>query len=201
MEDTFDHLAQEENMTGISILVVDDDRVIGKLMKRRLNIAGYKVTVADNGTEAMHILDQGHIDIVITDLIMPGNIGGIELLQTIKDRNAQTEVILITGHSSVETAVDAMKKGAVDYLEKPVNFDELLLRLAKICNMKSLRKNADDLREAMNVTESSAAETIRNLEMAVADMQAKLYQISNILNSVEREAHQKIRDALATLSS
>ena len=80
-------------------------------------------------------------------------------------------MIVITAHSSVDTAVDAMKKGAVDYLEKPVNFDELFLRLEKISEVKALMKNAGDLREAMDVTESSAAQTIQNLEIINSNQQ------------------------------
>jgi len=73
-------------------------------------------------------------DVVLTDLMIPGEIGGIEVLQIAKEINDKTEVVLITAHSSVDTAVQAMKKGAADYLEKPLSFDELFLRLDKIAD-------------------------------------------------------------------
>ncbi|HHL33610.1 MAG TPA: response regulator, partial [Desulfobulbaceae bacterium] len=117
-----------------------------------------------------------------------------------KDKDPLTEVIVITAHSSIDTAVDAMKKGAVDYLEKPVNFDELFLRLEKIAQLKSLVRSADDLRNAMDITESSAAQTIQNLEITAADLQLKLDTIDDImqtdtLNDVKVARIRKILDA------
>ena len=119
-------------MNTMTILVADDDPVIRKLFNKRISDAGYEVMVAADGAEAAKLLDAMPFDVVITDLVMPGEIGGIELLKIAKGKSADIEVIVITAHSSVDTAVDAMKKGAVDYLEKPVNFDELFLRLEKI---------------------------------------------------------------------
>ena len=68
----------------------------------------------------------------------------------------------------------AIQKGAVDYLQKPINFDELMLRLQRIKNMKKLVKDADDLREAMDITEFNAGQTIQNLELTVAQLQSQL---------------------------
>lgn len=166
---------------SMSILIADDDPVIRRLFEKRLLDKGYDVRVAVDGVEAAGQLANYHFDVVITDLVMPGDIGGIELLQIAKDRDPLTEVIVITAHSSIDTAVDAMKKGAVDYLEKPVNFDELFLRLEKIAQLKSLVRSADDLRNAMEITESSAARTIQDLEITAADLQLKLDNIDNVL--------------------
>ena len=168
---------------SMSILIADDDPVIRRLFEKRLLDEGYDVQVAVDGVEAAGFLAHSHFDVVITDLVMPGDIGGIELLQIAKDKNPLTEVIVITAHSSIDTAVDAMKKGAVDYLEKPVNFDELFLRLEKIAQLKSLVRSADDLRNAMDITESSAAQTIQILEITAADLQLKLDKISDILKT------------------
>ncbi len=167
----------------MSILIADDDPVIRRLFEKRLLDKGYDVQVAIDGVEAAGKLASSHFDVVITDLVMPGDVGGIELLQIAKDRDPLTEVIVITAHSSIDTAVDAMKKGAVDYLEKPINFDELFLRLEKIAQLKSLVRNADDLRNAMDITESSAAQTIQNLEITAADLQLKLDNIDKILKT------------------
>ncbi|HFQ90700.1 MAG TPA: response regulator, partial [Desulfobulbus sp.] len=168
-------------MKQMSILVADDDPVIRRLLERRLGESGYDVTVASDGMEAARLLDQEHFDVVITDLVMPGDIGGIELLQVAKDRDISTEVIVITAYSSIDTAVEAMKKGAVDYLEKPINFDELFLRLDKIAQMRALIRNAGDLREAMDVTEASAAQTIQQLEITAGDLQLRLDRVREIL--------------------
>jgi FixJ family two-component response regulator len=91
-----------------------------------------------------------------------------------------------------------MKKGATDYLQKPINFDELFLRLAKIQNVKHLMKNANDLREAMEVTEQASGETIQHLEMTVADLENQLTAIRMILSKQEIPAEERIQSALAT---
>lgn len=188
-------------MNTMTILVADDDPVIRKLFEKRLTKEGYDVTVAVDGIEAARLLDAQHFDVIITDLVMPGGIGGIELLNIAKEKDTGIEVIVITAHSSVDTAVDAMKKGAVDYLEKPVNFDELFLRLEKIWEVKSLVKNAGDLREAMDVTESSAAQTIQDLEMINSSLQAKLDHIEEILNDFQADEYSRIERALQALDS
>ncbi len=188
-------------MNTMSILVADDDPVIRKLFESRLRKEGYEVTVAPDGAEAARMLDRQHFDVVITDLVMPGSIGGIELLNIAKEKDLGIEVIVITAHSSVDTAVDAMKKGAVDYLEKPVNFDELFLRLEKIWEVKSLRKNAGDLREAMDVTEISAAQTIQDLEMLTSGLQGKLDRIASILGNGRLDSDNRIKQALQVIAS
>lgn len=188
-------------MTTMTILVADDDPVIRKLFNKRISDEGYEVTVAADGAEAARLLDAIPFDVVITDLVMPGEIGGIELLKIAKEKSADIEVIVITAHSSVDTAVDAMKKGAVDYLEKPVNFDELFLRLEKISEVKALMKNAGDLREAMNVTESSAAQTIQNLEIINSNLLMQLERLEEILSDSHQDEFSRIEQALQFLES
>jgi DNA-binding NtrC family response regulator len=97
--------------------------------------------------------------------------------------------------------VDAMKKGAVDYLEKPINFDELFLRLEKIAAVKALVKNAGDLREAMNVTEHSAAQTIQNLEMINAMQLRMLDRLEQILADDQQDEGERIERALQLLET
>ncbi|MDD2465852.1 MAG: response regulator [Desulfobulbus sp.] len=186
-------------MNSMSILVADDDPVIRRLFEKRLSDEGYEVTVAVDGIEAARLLDITSFEVIITDLVMPGDIGGIELLKLAKEKNIDIEVIVITAHSSVNTAVEAMKKGAVDYLEKPVNFDELFLRIEKIAEVKALEKNAGDLREAMNVTENSAAHTIQNLEMVNATQHKLLDQLDEILADSQQDELNRIEKALQLL--
>lgn len=188
-------------MKTMTILVADDDPVIRKLFASRLAKEGYAVTVAADGSEAAELLELAPFDVVITDLVMPGDIGGIELLNFAKEKNYEIEVIVITAHSSVDTAVDAMKKGAVDYLEKPVNFDELFLRLEKIAEVKALMKNAGDLREAMDVTESSAALTIQDLEIANSKLCQLLDRLEGILGDSGQDEFHRIEQALQLLES
>ena len=183
-------------MLSLKILIVDDDPVTRSLLSKRLAKSEYEVEAAEDGVDAVRRIAENYYDVVLTDLMMPGGVDGIGVLETAKENNLKTEVILITAHGSIDNAIVAMKKGAVDYLQKPINFDELFLRLEKIQNLKHLMKNASDLREAMEVTEQASGETIQNLEMAVADLESRLTQIKTILAQQELAAEERIRLAL-----
>lgn len=184
-------------MQNLKILVVDDDVLICSLMHKRLSIADYEVEIAVNGMDALEKLDDQYYDVVLTDVMMPGGVDGIGVLEAAKAHNIKTEVILITGYGTIDNAIEAMKKGATDYLQKPINFDELFLRLDKISNFKRLMKNASDLREAMTVTEQISAETIQNLEMTVADLESRLAAIQSILASNDVLPEERICLALS----
>lgn len=183
-------------MQGLKILVVDDDPVTRTLILKKLSKEEYQVETAESGVEAVRLLSNKFYDVILTDLMMPGGVDGIGVLETAKESNLKTEVILITAHGSIDNAIVAMKKGAVDYLQKPINFDELLLRLAKIRNLKHLMKNASDLRVAMEMTEQASGETIQNLEMMVEDLQEQLGRIRDILARNELPAEDRIQMAL-----
>jgi two-component system, OmpR family, response regulator len=183
-------------MQNLTILVVDDDPVIRRLLQQRLKKENYHVLVAADGYKAESILKEGQIDVVLTDLMMPGEIGGIEVLEIAKKINSNIEVILITAHSSVDNAVEAMKKGASDYLEKPINFDELFLRLDKIANVQTIFKSAQDLQNAMDITERAASETIQVLEMRTAKLLEILDEIENILRNTQYPEELRIFHAL-----
>jgi two-component system, OmpR family, response regulator len=184
-------------MRTIKILVVDDDVLTCTLMNKRLSKADYDVEIAGNGIEAVKKIESQVYDVILTDLMMPGGIDGIGVLECAKEKNIKTEVILVTAHGSIDNAIVAMKKGAADYLQKPINFDELFLRLGKIQSVKNLVKNACDLREAMAVTEQISGETIQNLEMAVADLEGRLSTIQSILASNDVLPEERIRLALS----
>jgi two-component system OmpR family response regulator len=184
-------------MQALKILIVDDDPVTRSLLSKRLAKGEYEVETAEDGVAAVRMIAKNYYDVVLTDLMMPGGVDGIGVLETAKENNLKTEVILITAHGSIDNAIVAMKKGAVDYLQKPINFDELFLRLEKIQNLKHLMKNASDLREAMEITEQTSGETIQNLEMAVADLENRLIQIKTILGQQNLPAEERIRMALS----
>jgi len=170
-------------MKQLKILAVEDDPFTLKMLEKKLTKEGYDIETASDGIEAGKLISQKYYDIIITDLIMPGGVDGIDVLEAAKNKNKQTEVILLTAHASVENAVEAMRKGAADYLQKPVNFYELTLRMEKIRDYKKLLKNAQDLREAMDVTEQNAAQTIQHLEMSVAELQSVVSEIRQVIMS------------------
>jgi DNA-binding NtrC family response regulator len=118
-------------MSDLKILVVDDDPTSRLLLERRLEAAEYEIESVQNGAEAYALISKHHFDVVLTDLKMPGDIDGMAVLEATKAKNSRSEVILVTAHASVDNAVEAMRKGAADYLQKPINFDEL--RAPTIC--------------------------------------------------------------------
>lgn len=168
-------------MNNLKILAVDDDQSTLDLLEKKLKKEDYAVETAKNGTDAVRLISKYRFDVVLTDLMMPGGPDGIAVLEAAKERYRDTEVILITAHASVDNAVKAMKKGASDYLQKPMNFEELFLRLEKIYNLRTLVRDASDLREAMDVTEATASETIQKLEMQVAMLKQKLHRIQEVI--------------------
>ncbi len=188
-------------MKILSILVVDDDPVVRRLIEQRLTKENYSVEIAKDGHVAEKMLKQQFFDVIITDLMMPGDIGGLEVLDIAKKNNSNTEVVLITANSSVNTALQAMKKGANDYLEKPVNFDELFLRLDKIANMQTILRSAQDLQVAMDTTENEASSTIQTLEMQVAQLQGSLDTVETTLRDDHLPDDIKIDKSLAIIAN
>jgi PAS domain S-box-containing protein len=109
---------------GPKILVVDDEQEILDLMVEYLSRAGYRVLLAHDGQEALRIFNAEHPELIITDLSMPG-MNGLELTEAIKAISPRTEILILTGHSSVGSAIAALHRGVFDYLTKPVDFEEL----------------------------------------------------------------------------
>ncbi|MBI9075474.1 MAG: response regulator [Desulfatibacillum sp.] len=112
----------------INILVVDDEEDFVEMFSMRLEEMGEIVKGVHSGQECLDILAQADVDVVILDIKMPG-MDGIETLREIKRRNPIVEVILLTGHGTTDTAVEGMKLGAFDYLNKPADFRELMEKL------------------------------------------------------------------------
>jgi DNA-binding NtrC family response regulator len=112
----------------IKILLVDDEGDFVEMLSLRLEAVGEEVTPAHSGAECLQVLEQRDVDVVILDVKMPG-MDGIETLQEIKRRFPLVEVILMTGHGTVESAIEGQALGAFDYLLKPADFNELMEKL------------------------------------------------------------------------
>src|SRR3990167_8319690 len=119
------------------ILVVDDDASIREFLEIMLKRENFEVKTADNGQKAQKIMEKEQFDVVITDLQMP-KMSGLELLKEIKTINPATTVLVITAFGSTESAVDAMKLGAFDYISKPFKIDEIKNRLKNALKNKNL---------------------------------------------------------------
>jgi two-component system OmpR family response regulator len=124
-------------MNMFRILVVDDEvdfleTIVNRLKKRKLDATGLT-----SGEEALALLKEQLFDVIILDIKMPGGMDGIEALREIKKIQPLVEVILLTGHASVETSIEGMKLGAFDYCLKPIKFEDLLQKMAAAFGKKS----------------------------------------------------------------
>ncbi len=128
------------------VLIVDDERDFVEMFSLRLKQQGERVSTAYSGREALDLLKQVSIDVVILDIRMPG-MDGIDTLKQIRRLYPLVEVILLTGHGSTETAVEGMKLGAFDYLMKPADFDEINQKL------ENARKRKDEQEERIRQAE------------------------------------------------
>lgn len=124
-------------MLSTSVLLVDDEEPFVDAMTRRLTKRNLHVASAFNGTDALEMLDkQTKVDVVILDVKMPG-LDGIETLKEIKKGHPLIEVIMLTGHATVESAIEGMKLGAFDYLMKPCDIDQLMAKVKEAKAKKS----------------------------------------------------------------
>lgn len=128
------------------ILVVDDEPLIRESLYEVLRIDGYQAYMAATGEEAVELIKSQKIDIVVTDMKLP-QMSGLEVLDFIKKDYADIGVILITGYGTIETAVGAMKRGAYDYISKPINDNEIKIIINKIVEKKQLEEENRNLRE------------------------------------------------------
>ncbi len=143
-------------MRKSSILVVDDDRFFRIRCSDVLKDAGYSVLAASSGEEALELVTREDIDVVITDLVMPG-LDGLDVLNGVRRRNALIDVIMVTGHSTIESAVSALKSGAFDYITKPVNDDVLLHTVNSCLEKKQLLEENQEMRQSLKLFEVSWA--------------------------------------------
>jgi len=119
------------------ILLVDDEKDFLEVMRERLETRGYIVTTALSAAEALQKIKSDFFDAVILDLQMPG-MDGLEALQQMKSNRPELQVILLTGHASVEKGVEAIKLGAMDFVEKPADLDSLGQKIEKAKEQKML---------------------------------------------------------------
>ena len=126
-------------MEDFEILFVDDDTTILSLVEEYLTTFNYRISVVDNGLKALELIKDKDFDVVFTDFKMP-EINGLELLAVIKEYRPLTEVIIVTGHGTMESAVQAMKHGSYDYIQKPFKLDVLKILIEKIYEEKKLKQ-------------------------------------------------------------
>ena len=160
----------------IKILIVDDEVNMLESLSEVLRNKGYLVATARNGLEALERLKEKYFNIAIADLKMP-EMGGMELLEVMKERYPQTPLVMLTGYATINSAVDAMKKGAYDYLVKPFSPDKILLIAKKIMEEENLREENRFLRQELEkkgeiITQNQKMRRLKDLMKQVASTQA-----------------------------
>ena len=137
------------------VLLVDDEEDFVENLSQRLEIRGLKVTAATRGEDAVSFADNQNFDAIVLDLAMPG-MGGLETLKKIRDKHPDAEIIILTGHGSVKSSVEAMKLGAEDFLEKPVDINDLLEKISKARDKRILILQKQSKAEIQEILKSKA---------------------------------------------
>ena len=173
------------------LLVIDDERSIRNTLKEILADEGHDVDVAENGTQGLEMAQKGSYDLIFSDIKMPG-MDGMELLSKLKEptpgpslegremESAETPVVMITGHGDVETAVQALKMGAYDFLLKPLDLNRILITTKNALESKDLKQETKQLRKKISakglqmVGESAAIQRVRDIIDKVAPTEARV---------------------------
>ena len=143
-------------MKGSKILLVDDEVVFTNNMSKLLTNRGYRVTAVNSGDVAIRSLEEENFDVVVLDLKMPG-MDGITTLKEIKKLGLFSETLVLTGHGSIDTALEATKLGAYDYLTKPCEIDELVEKIEGAWGKKNDAEKKDIQEKIQKVVESPSS--------------------------------------------
>lgn len=160
---------------NFKILIAEDEEITLKHLVNTLKREGYDVLGTRNGREALEEISRDHYDVLITDIKMP-EMNGIELLEKVKEKNSDIEVLIVTGFGSIGSAVEAIKKGAYEYITKPFDLDELIIKVKNIHERKILKKENLALKAffGMNkrvsiIAKSMSMEKILNIIESIKD--------------------------------
>jgi two-component system NtrC family sensor kinase len=158
----------EKDQQRHKLLVIDDDKIIRERLKKLLEMDDFEVSIAEDGQRGLDIFKKETPEIVFVDVKMPG-MDGIEVLKKIKEESKDTEVIIITGHGGIDTAIEALREDAFSYIEKPIEFDKLKIDIKKALEKQEIQRKLD--------------EHVRNLEEAhrkLKTQQAQIHQAAKL---------------------
>lgn len=160
------------------ILVIDDERSIRSTLKDIIEYEKHTVELADNGMTGITMTKENHYDLIFSDIKMP-EMDGIEVLSKIREEDQETPIVMISGHGNIETAVECIKKGAFDFIEKPIDLNRLLVTIKNalektklIAETKTLKKKVDKKYEMIG--QSKALEEVRSIINKVAPTDARV---------------------------
>ena len=155
-----------------AILLIDDDPGMRETLKDILVDIGYQVMTFASGKEAIKEIRKGLFDIILVDLKLP-DVGGIQILEQAKEVNPESAVIVMTGYASLESAVEALNRGAFAYIIKPVNVDEIKVVIQKAIHQTRLFKENQNLIDELQITRRKLEKTVNELENAGRQLRAK----------------------------
>lgn len=160
------------------ILIIDDERSIRNTMKDILEFEKHKITLAENGREGLELAISQPFDLIFSDIKMP-EMDGMELLYHLKEKEPDVPVVMISGHGSIETAVESIKKGAFDFIEKPVDLNRLLITVRNALDKSVLVSETKVLRKKVSgkykmIGQSAAIEKVREMIEKVAPTDARV---------------------------
>ncbi|MFH1154858.1 MAG: response regulator [Pseudomonadota bacterium] len=153
----------------INLLMVDDEVKFLSTITERLKLKFFTISSATNGMEAIEAAEKGQFDVAVIDLQMPG-INGVQLLETLKKSHKYLEVIILSGHATIQSAVDCTKLGAFKILEKPCDFDDLVNAIKEAYEIRLKKKFKDDAARIKKIQELSVFESPLGLLKALAKM-------------------------------
>ena len=160
------------------VLVIDDERAIRSTLKDILSLEGFDVELAENGAAGIEQFEKGGIDVVFLDIKMPG-MDGIEVLERLQAISPEVPVVMISGHGTIDTAVEAIKKGAYDFIAKPLDLNRILITLRNATDKTSLVQETKKLRSKVNKTyeivgESAPIRRVKDIIEKVAPTEARV---------------------------
>jgi DNA-binding NtrC family response regulator len=160
------------------ILVIDDERAIRNTLKDILEYEKYDVELAENANKALEIIKGNEFDVILCDIKMP-DMDGIELLPKLVETHPDTSVVMISGHGNIDTAVDAIKKGAFDFIEKPLDLNRLLITIRNAMDKSNLVSETKTLRKKVSrkyeiIGESEAIKRVIDITDKVAPTDARV---------------------------
>ncbi len=185
-----------------TILIIDDEKNLREGIAADFEMDGYNVKLAANGKEGLELIEKGDIDLVITDLRMPGSVSGEEVLRRVTSEMPGIPVIVLTGHGSIDAAVNAMQNGAFNFLTKPLNLTQLEMNVKRALEGRELRlshqsllKQVEEAKTTSVIGKSLAMQSVMKLVQKVAGS-----KVSVLVTGESGVGKEVIADALHKLS-
>lgn len=166
-------------MNQAAVLIIDDEEMVRTALDQWLRLSGFETATASDVGEALAMIDDLHPHVVLTDVRMPG-LSGLDLLRSIQERGLPTEVILITGHGDVPMAVEAMRAGAFDFLQKPYVPDQLVASISRAAEQARLKREIADLRRKLDGGETELATRLVGTSRVMEELRRAVLELASI---------------------